>query len=135
MACWAMRGGRDIGSPPERTPGGTTGGSLVALTSREKSGFGGTVGLAGSVRLRGVSELSGRGEEVSLGSPSGRVEVDETGSGILDWLDTFLSRGETSGTSWGAGGESGMSGVSWQIGDFGNNFGFLLLPLCVIFTG
>ena len=128
-----------MGSPPERTPAGTTGGSLVALASLEKSGLGGTVGLAGRVRLRGVSGLSGRGEEVSLGSESvartpresGRLEVDETGSGILDWLETFLSS-TTSGTSWGAGGESG---VSWQSGGFGNNFDFLPLPLCVIFTG
>ena len=66
------------------------------------------MGLAGIVRLRGVSVLSGRGEDVSLGShsstarlevvaapkDSGRLEVIGTGSGILDWLDRRLvSRG------------------------------------------
>merc|ERR1719187_600055 len=91
VACWARKGGRELGSPPERTPGGTAGGSLVALTSREKSGLGGTVGRAGRVLLRGVSWPSGIGEEVSLGreSVTRGVEVaGETGRGILE---TFLS--------------------------------------------
>ena len=82
----------------------------MALTSREKSGLGGTEGLAGRVLLRGVSDMSGSGDDVSLGSDSvisgvdvagvvagsGRLVVGDTGSGIRDWLETFLSTGEAS---------------------------------------
>ena len=145
MACWATKGGRELGSPPERTPGGTAGGSLVALTSREKSGLGGTVGRAGRVLLRGVSSPSGMGEEVSLGresarrgvdvagvvAVSGRLVVGETGRGILEWLETFLSTGEAWITS---DRESTIGrGDSWQRGDGANYFQVQILLLCVIF--
>ena len=135
-----------MGSPPDRTPGGTAGGSLVPRTSREKSGLGGTVGLAGRVLLRGVSEPSGMGEEVSRGSESasrgvevagvvadsGRLVVGDTGRGILEWADTFLSTGEVWITSdW----ESTIGlGESWQSGHLGNYIQLSVLLLCVILT-
>ena len=66
-----------MGSPPERTPAGTTGGSLVALASLEKSGLGGTVGLAGRVRLRGVSGCSRGGSGEGTGEGTGERKTIE----------------------------------------------------------
>ena len=135
VACWATEGGREMGSPPDRTPGGTAGGSLVALTSREKSGLGGTAGLAGRVLLRGVSEPAGIGEDVSLGWQSPTRGVDVAGVSACSGSgspDTFLSTGETSITS-GVTSVGGM-GESWQCWELGNYFHFLVLLLCVIVT-